>query len=451
MTEGKKTAVATLALVGAGGVGLWYLWRRRHHHHAGGGHRSRSRFGLGAARAPELVELVELSLLGPPLEAAPPYRVTPHGTYGAHRAGPPVHEHQGVDLQAPKGAAILAVGDGVIVPAQPGLGKTVLKLTLDRPGRWIEAPIGPLVYHLVYADLGTPLVHVGERVRRGQPIARVWGDNFFHFAAKTVGSHGEEFFDPARSGLDVEAHGLLRTMQLVEAHGLLRTMQLSGALLAERNAAGGESGSAGELVEEGVTRWLKALSVANPEYTYDYDVGPVYLRVWKRLGKQTSRSVVAFVARASGMVHRADSWKKPGRPLVPLAAMLDGTATAPRNTTYRSPLDANGTSWADWVTKLDGSHGVYFIRDRESREILYVGESHTGRLRPTMQRHLWNWNGRGSGPSYDPRRVEVAVEVYGDPDAAIAAQFRHIQRLSPRDNVQDGHSLTTTTDDEVPF
>ena len=54
-------------------------------------------------------------LLGMPIEVRGTPTVTPHGYYGAPRAGPPKHTHQGTDLAAPAGSHVLAVGDGVIV------------------------------------------------------------------------------------------------------------------------------------------------------------------------------------------------------------------------------------------------------------------------------------------------------------------------------------------------
>src|SRR5207302_9867999 len=98
--------------------------------------------------------------LGLPIEVSGDPRVTPHGDYGAHRAGPPVHAHQGVDLAAPPGSRVLAVGDGLIVSTDPGLGKIVRKLRLDEPASWG----GTLVDAIVYADLGKPLVNPGDRM-----------------------------------------------------------------------------------------------------------------------------------------------------------------------------------------------------------------------------------------------------------------------------------------------
>jgi murein DD-endopeptidase MepM/ murein hydrolase activator NlpD len=138
------------------------------------------------------------ALLGSPVEVAGAPTVTPNGHFGAPRAGPPVHTHQGIDLAAPPGSRVLAVGDGEIVRTDPGLGRVVRKLRLARPSAW---GIGRRrVEAIVYADLGKPLVQPGERVRRGDPIALVWPHGFVHFAIKEVRRSGEVFFDPREAG-----------------------------------------------------------------------------------------------------------------------------------------------------------------------------------------------------------------------------------------------------------
>ena len=135
--------------------------------------------------------------LGSPVQVGGAPRVTPHGHFGADRAGPPVHQHQGVDLVAPPGSHVLAVGDGMIVHANPGLGKTVRVLMLDQPAAW---GLGRRVRRIVYADLGKPLVEPGDRVRRGDPIALVDKPGFVHFAVKEEQPHGDVFIDPKVAG-----------------------------------------------------------------------------------------------------------------------------------------------------------------------------------------------------------------------------------------------------------
>jgi len=137
-------------------------------------------------------------LLGTPVEGTATPTVTPHGYFGAPRAGPPVHTHQGVDLAARAGSHVLAVGDGVIVRTDPGLGKTVRKLRLDVPGSWDFSH--RRVDAVVYADLGKPLVQPGDRVRKGDAIALVDRSGFVHFAVKESRQSGEAFFDPKEAG-----------------------------------------------------------------------------------------------------------------------------------------------------------------------------------------------------------------------------------------------------------
>lgn len=170
-------------------------------------------FGVGAGvalllssrrRASMLVRDDGWQQLGMPVDGRA--AVTAHGFFGASRLGPPVHAHQGVDLAARPGDMVRAVGDGRIVATNPGLGKVVRKLQLDLPGSWGDRDA--LISHVVYADLGEPLVDIGQRVRKGDPIARVAREGFVHFAVKRVGQHGEEFIDPARAGFTYRMKGV---------------------------------------------------------------------------------------------------------------------------------------------------------------------------------------------------------------------------------------------------
>jgi hypothetical protein len=108
-----------------------------------------------------------------------------------------------------------------------------------------------------------------------------------------------------------------------------------------------------------------------------------------------------------------------------------------------------GKTWAPWVYALRGKTGSYVIRDGRTRKVLYVGESHTGRLFETLVRYMQQWNGYGSGISYvnERKRLEVAV-IERPSDQAENQQYELIARLRPRDNDRDGHSLQAT-DDEV--
>ena len=154
----------------------------------------------------------------------------------------------------------------------------------------------------------------------------------------------------------------------------------------------------------------------------------------------------------------ADSW--------PGFAWPPRTPWDPRNgrarSRWRSVLadPRSPARWATWVQTLGDARGVYLIRDAKTQELLYVGESHRGqRLKKTLTRHFWRWEGRGAGPTYEPSTVEVAVELYDDPNRVVERQYELIRALKPSDNITDGHTLfrpsssaaATSTDDEVPF
>lgn len=101
---------------------------------------------------------------------------------------------------------------------------------------------------------------------------------------------------------------------------------------------------------------------------------------------------------------------------------------------------------SEWFDPLPGGryparmpgmiHGVYAIRDAKSHAVLYVGESHTARLRDTMRRHLARWIDAGKQrESYRRSAVQVAwrevpqAEVL-DAEAALIAHY------APQDNTK---------------
>jgi len=55
--------------------------------------------------------------------------------------------------------------------------------------------------------------------------------------------------------------------------------------------------------------------------------------------------------------------------------------------TYR-PVGTRGEDYPEWLRNLRGKSGVYVIRDAQSGEILYVGESHSDRIFETLTRHF---------------------------------------------------------------
>jgi hypothetical protein len=98
---------------------------------------------------------------------------------------------------------------------------------------------------------------------------------------------------------------------------------------------------------------------------------------------------------------------------------------------YRPPYVAKKV--APWVSGLGARSGAYVIKDARTGQILYVGESHSGRLRKTLLRHFQAWTGRTAGKTYNPERVVVALR-FCPPSAAVSCQNNLICRLRPRDN-----------------
>jgi hypothetical protein len=117
--------------------------------------------------------------------------------------------------------------------------------------------------------------------------------------------------------------------------------------------------------------------------------------------------------------------------------------------TWRA-VGSTGEPYPGWLRELTAASGVYAIRVRGllgGWTVVYVGESHKGRLRKTITRHLqaWGrskqwWKGFFGGSDADPGftyprdRCEVAVEV-SRPDQAVRLQSKWIADLNPRDNV----------------
>lgn len=116
-------------------------------------------------------------------------------------------------------------------------------------------------------------------------------------------------------------------------------------------------------------------------------------------------------------------------------------------------VGARETSYPSWLRELADKSGVYAIRlvGLFSREVVYVGESHSGRLLKTITRHFqaWNrgntfsWQGTDPGRTYDREACEVRVQVCA-PSRAISLQNAWIKTLKPRDNILGA-------EDVVPF
>lgn len=105
---------------------------------------------------------------------------------------------------------------------------------------------------------------------------------------------------------------------------------------------------------------------------------------------------------------------------------------------YRVPVEGDG--FAAWLRELRTASGVYVIKEKphflDRGEVLYVGESDRGCLYKTLCRHFQAWGGHTAGATYDRRRVVVAVLRFRKPERVKATQWRLIEKLRPRDNVQ---------------
>ena len=124
---------------------------------------------------------------------------------------------------------------------------------------------------------------------------------------------------------------------------------------------------------------------------------------------------------------------------------------------YRKIGGGRGDAYPDWLRSLKGKSGVYVIRVSSvfGGGVVYVGESHAGRLYETITRHFQTWSrnindwhnwGRHTGHVYNRATASVAVVVTSK-SKAIEKQYELIQRLRPRDNQIDGSGEV----DEVPF
>lgn len=122
---------------------------------------------------------------------------------------------------------------------------------------------------------------------------------------------------------------------------------------------------------------------------------------------------------------------------VPLRTNEPLAITAMALSTYR-PIRSYDGEYAPWLARLAGQHGVYVIRTRRTKRkaalVLYVGESHTHRLRETLQRHFQAWTGSTAGPTFKAGDTLVAVQVFDLGDQAIQRQNELIRRLRPVHN-----------------
>jgi excinuclease UvrABC nuclease subunit len=85
-----------------------------------------------------------------------------------------------------------------------------------------------------------------------------------------------------------------------------------------------------------------------------------------------------------------------------------------------------------------GASGVYVIAEpgEWGDDVVYVGESHSGKLKRTMTRHFQKWKGPTAGPTYSRRTAKIHV-IQLKADKVLAVQNSLIKRLAPRDNTAE--------------
>lgn len=110
------------------------------------------------------------------------------------------------------------------------------------------------------------------------------------------------------------------------------------------------------------------------------------------------------------------------------------------------PVVAASGLYSDWIVDLQGYSGVYAIRDAYSHSVLYVGESHSGRLYHTLTRHFQSPSREYHGPNLNRQSCEGKVQICA-PSEVEDLQYDWILRLRPELNELQPPS----GDDEVPF
>ena len=101
--------------------------------------------------------------------------------------------------------------------------------------------------------------------------------------------------------------------------------------------------------------------------------------------------------------------------------------------TFR-PIYENGKP-AQWVKDLAGKSGVYLVRENFFEQVVYVGESHSGRLKKTLMHHFPHWTGPTAGPTFDPD-THSAAAITTPGENALEAQNGLISEYTPELNTQ---------------
>jgi len=127
---------------------------------------------------------------------------------------------------------------------------------------------------------------------------------------------------------------------------------------------------------------------------------------------------------------------------------------------YWHDIGTSGDRYPFAIRELTHARGVYVIRDKSTKKVLYVGSS-ANRLYSTATRHFQDWRRNKKwwsgayGAQHDPGTVyqrakcELAVEVMEKKADHLKREAELIERLEPRDNLvqrPDGGN-----DGEVPF
>lgn len=111
----------------------------------------------------------------------------------------------------------------------------------------------------------------------------------------------------------------------------------------------------------------------------------------------------------------------------------------PTKVTPWIPLQRRGKYSSRLRTLARGEVGTYAIRDRQSKTVEYVGESHTGRLWKTLLRHFQgqeSFAAVGEWTHPDPEQVEVRVWIFEKPQQAIDFELQQIETLAPTAQVE---------------
>ena len=137
---------------------------------------------------------------------------------------------------------------------------------------------------------------------------------------------------------------------------------------------------------------------------------------------------------------------------------------ASRTLTYRT-IGSDSEPWPEWTRAYGISCGVYVIRDKGSKSVLYVGSSKS-RLYDTITRHFQQWKRTVKGRK--KARYSYEASSYGQHDPGLTYSRGHcevavyltscekrleeeadaIRRLKPRDNLVTDPSGTL---EDAPF